>query len=154
MTAPFPAVAVPATRKHTTVADVMTPQVIHCAPETPLRNVARLMADNHVHAVYVFDYGIEDDEAAQMWGLVSDLDFVAALPVIEERTAGDSAVTPLVTVSLDERLDRAAQLMTESANAHLAVIDPRTARPVGVLSTLDIARAVAEGEADDVGDGH
>ena len=76
---------------------------------------------------------------------VSDLDLIAALPVIGERTAGNSAVTPLLTVSLNERLDRAAQVMTESGNAHLAVIDPQTGRPAGVLSTLDVARALAEG---------
>jgi len=140
----FEQVATPAAADFATVADVMTPGMIHCAPETPLRNVARLMAENHVHAVYVFDYGVEDDEAMQMWGLVSDLDLVAALPVIDERTAGNSAVTPLVTVSLDERLDRAAQLMAESANAHLGVIDPTTGRPAGVLSTLDVARAIAK----------
>jgi CBS domain-containing protein len=134
--------------EHATVADVMTPRVIHCAPETPLRNVARLMAENNVHAVYVFDYGAEDDEAWQMWGLVSDLDLIAALPVIDERTAGNSAVTPLVTVSLNERLDRAAQLMAETANAHLGVIDPATGRPAGVLSTLDIARAIANAGSD------
>jgi CBS domain-containing protein len=121
----------------------MTPSVVRCPPETPLRSVARLMAENHVHAVYVFDYGFEDDEAVQMWGLVSDFDLVAALPVIDERTAGNSAVTPLVTVSLDESLERAAQLMTETANAHLAVVDPATGRPAGVVSTLDIARAIA-----------
>lgn len=145
MTAAFARTTRPAATQSATVAEVMTPGVIHCAPETPLRNVARLMIENHVHAVYVFDYGFEDDEAAQMWGLVSDLDLVAALPVIDERTAGNSAVTPLVTVSLYERLDRAAQLMAESANAHLGVIDPRTGRPAGVLSTLDIARVVAAG---------
>jgi CBS domain-containing protein len=121
----------------------MSPGVIHCTPETPLRNVARLMADRHVHAVYVFDYGFEDDETVELWGLVSDLDLIAALPVIDERTAGNSAITPLVAVSLDEELSRAAQLMAETANAHLAVIDPLTGRPAGVLSTLDIARALA-----------
>lgn len=121
----------------------MSPRVIHCPPETPLRNVARMMAENNVHAVYVFDYGVEDDEAVRIWGLVSDLDLIAALPVIDERTAGNSAITPLITVSIDERLDRAAQLMAETANAHLAVIDPVTRRPAGVLSTLDIARAIA-----------
>jgi CBS domain-containing protein len=126
-----------------TVADVMTPGMIHCGPETPLREVAAMMARNHVHAVFVFDYGFEDDETTELWGLVSDLDLVAALPVVDERTAGNSAVTPLLTVSLDERLDRAAQLMSESGNAHLGVVDSRTGRPAGVISTLDVARAVA-----------
>lgn len=125
-----------------TVADVMTTGIIHCTPETPLCAVASLMAENRVHAVFVFDYGLEDDETVELWGLVTDLDLVAALPVIDERTAGDTAVTPLLTVSLDERLGRAAQLISESGNTHLCVVDSRTGRPTGVLSTLDVARAV------------
>jgi CBS-domain-containing membrane protein len=121
----------------------MSPTVIHCTPDTPLPGVARLMALHAIHGVYVFDYGAEDDEAMRLWGLVTDLDLVAAWPVIEDRTAGDSAVTPLVTVSPDDPLGRAAQLMAETASTHLAVIDPQTRRPVGVLSTLDIARVIA-----------
>jgi CBS domain-containing protein len=98
-----------------------------------------------VHAVYVFDYGFEDDETSQLWGLVSDIDLVAAARAdIDERTAGDSAVTPLVSVRSDESLDRAAQLMAENGVSHLAVIDPTTRRPVAVLSSLDIACVVAE----------
>ena len=126
-----------------TVADAMSPTVVHCTPDTPLRGVARLMETHSIHAVYVFDYGVEDDEAMRLWGLVTDLDLVAAWPVIENRTAGDSAVTPLVTVSCDDALGRAAQLMAETASTHLAVLDPVSRRPVGVLSTLDVARVIA-----------
>ncbi len=126
-----------------TVADAMSAGVIHCAPEAPLRSVARLMTTHNVHAVHVFDYGQEDDESVELWGLVSDLDLVAACPVLDERAAGSSAVTPLVTVSLLEPLTRAAELMVAKGTAHLAVLDPATRRPVGVLSTLDIARIVA-----------
>jgi hypothetical protein len=50
------------------VADAMTAGLISCAPETPLRAVAALMTRNRVHAVYVFDYGHEDDETTQFWG--------------------------------------------------------------------------------------
>ena len=71
---------------------------------------------------------------------MTDLDLVAAWPVIEARTAGDSAVTPLVTASSDDPLGQAAQLMAETASTHLAVIDSMTHRPVGVLSTMDVAR--------------
>jgi CBS domain-containing protein len=71
---------------------------------------------------------------------VSDLDIVAAARKIDERTAGESAVTPLVTVSSDDQLEWAAQVMAERGVSHLAVLDPRSRRPVGVLSTLDVAR--------------
>lgn len=129
-----------------TVRDEMTTGVISCSPETPLRNVAGLMAAHHVHGIFVFDYGREDDETVELWGLVSDLDVIAASSgAIDERTAGDSAVTPLVTVTSDTPLERAAQLMAEHSTSHLAVLDPSTHRPAGVLSTLDIARTLAAG---------
>jgi CBS domain-containing protein len=138
---------VPAAHDDAKVADAMSEGVIRCAPQTPLRNVARLMSSHNIHAVYVFDYGTEDDESAEIWGLVSDLDIVAAWPVIDERTAGNSTVTPLVTVAVDQPLAQAAQLMAEKNSTHLAVIDPATGRPVGVLSTLDVARVIAAGMA-------
>jgi CBS domain-containing protein len=128
-----------------TVADVMTEGLISCAPATPLRSVARLMATHRVHSVFVFDYGQEDDETTELWGLVSDLDLVAAAWAdVDEQTAGESAVTPLVFVARDDNLRHAAQLMAESGVSHLAVVDPATERPVGVISTLDIARAIAD----------
>ncbi len=128
------------------VADAMTNGVISCSPDTPLRMVARIMAERRVHAVYVFDYGDEDDETVQLWGLVTDLDVVAAaVDYLDARTAGESAVTPLVVVHSDDELDHAAALMAENDASHLAVLDPATDRPVGVLSTLDIARVVSVG---------
>jgi CBS domain-containing protein len=126
------------------VLDAMSTGIISSAPETPLRNVARLMSNHRVHGVFVFDYGREDDETTELWGLVSDLDVVAAARGdIDARTARDSAVTPLVTVTTDAPLERAARLLAESGASHLAVLDPSTHRPVGVLSTLDIVRALA-----------
>ena len=127
-----------------TVADVMTEGLITCEPSAPLRAVARLMADHHVHSVFVFDYGEEDDETAELWGIVSDLDLAAAAWAdVDTQTAGESAVTPLVSVLRTDDLRHAAQLMAESGVSHLAVVDPISGRPVGVVSTLDIARAVA-----------
>ena len=68
---------------HARVADAMSHGVIHCAPETPLRTVARMMATYGVHAVYVFD------DADELLGLVSDLDLAAAACCdIDRRTAG------------------------------------------------------------------
>jgi CBS domain-containing protein len=122
------------------VADAMTLGIVTCAPDTPLREVAALMARHNVHAIYVYD---QVGASAEEWALVSDLDLVAAWPVLDDRTAGNSAVTPLVSIGAGDTLERAAQLMMETGNTHLAVIERMTGRPVGVLSTLDIARAVA-----------
>lgn len=117
------------------VRDAMTPGVISCAPETSLRTVARMMATYRVHAVVVFD----DAD----WRIVSDLDLVASASASDDRTAGSVSATPLVTVTPDETLERAAQLMAEHECAHLIVRELGADRPLGVLSTLDVARALA-----------
>ncbi|HEY2542802.1 MAG TPA: CBS domain-containing protein [Gaiellaceae bacterium] len=136
--------ALPAPFESATVEDAMSPGVISCPPETPLRVVARMMATFNVHSVFVFEHRNEDDEDAQLWGIVSDLDLVAAARLdVDERTAGGSAVTPIVAVRTDARLAHAADLMAQHGVAHLAVVEPASGRPIGVISTLDIARAIA-----------
>jgi CBS domain-containing protein len=130
------------------VADVMHPGVMSCPPDTDLVTVARMMAAHHIHAIVVG--GIETTRRGERltWGLLSDLDLVAAtmpeLPADAE--AADYASTELVGVAADEPLERAAQLMVEHQLAHLLVLGP-SGSPVGVVSTLDIAGAIAWGEA-------
>jgi CBS domain-containing protein len=121
------------------VEHAMNPGVIACARETPLSDVARMMAEHSVHAIVVVDGG-----ERELWGVVSDLDLAAAAGVrdLREQTAGASAATPVLMVPPQESLRRAAQLMTEHAIAHLVVVDPGSGRPVGVLSTLDVARVL------------
>jgi CBS domain-containing protein len=134
----------PTILERTKVADAMTAELITCPPDTPLRLVARLMVQHGVHSVVVFDYGREDDESPEIWGIVSDLDLVeAAWADLDEHTAGGSSTSPLVTVRGDDDLDHAAQLMVEHGVTHLAVLDRASQRPIGVLSTLDVARIIA-----------
>jgi CBS domain-containing protein len=101
------------------------------------------MTRERVHCVVV-ESG--SGEGGDPWGVVSDLDLVAAATVrdLEEQTAGGSAATPLVMVSPGEGLGRAAQLMTEHATSHLLVVDADAQQPIGVLSTIDIAAALTE----------
>jgi CBS domain-containing protein len=99
------------------------------------------MSTYGVHCVVVFGH-----EEYAPWGVVSDLDLVRAAGSedVDFPTAGTTAATPLVFVGPDERLERASQLMADHETTHLVVIDPATRRPLGVLSTLDVARAIAE----------
>jgi CBS domain-containing protein len=128
-----------------TVGDVMTHGVISCPPETPLRVVARMMATHGVHAIFVFEY-MEEDVAPHLWAVVSDLDLVAATRLdLDTLTAGATAVTPLVSVAADSSIGEAGSLMAQYGIAHLAVTEPGSRRPIGVISTLDIARAIAAG---------
>src|SRR5438067_7085154 len=129
-----------------TVGDAMSRGVISCPPETPLRVVARVMATHGVHAIFVFEHTDEDDEARKLWAVVSDLDLVAATRLdLDTLTAGATAVTPLVAVPADTSIAEAGSLMAQYGIAHLAVTEPDFDRPIGVISTLDIARAIAAG---------
>jgi CBS domain-containing protein len=125
------------------VADAMHAGVFTCEREALLSDVAAQMARELVHCIVV-ESG--SGETGPPWGIVSDLDLVAAATVrdLDEQTAGGSAATPVVMVSPAETLERAAQLMTEHGTAHLIVVDPEQRLPIGVLSTLDIAGALAE----------
>lgn len=133
----------PATFESAAVGDVMSRGVISCPPETPLRVVARMMTTYGVHAIFVFENS-DDEEAPRLWAVVSDLDLVAATQLdLDTLTAGTTAVTPLVSVRADSSIGEAGSLMAQYGVAHLAVIEPGSRRPIGVISTLDIARAVA-----------
>lgn len=127
-----------------TIRDAMSSGVISCQPETPLRVVARMMATFGVHAIFVFEHA--DDDVPGLWAVVSDLDLVAATPLdLDKLTAGATAVTPLVSIDADRPIAEAGSLMAAYGIAHLAVTEPGSERPIGVISTLDIARAVAAG---------
>lgn len=132
---------------HATVAAAMHPGVITCPHGASLRTVARMMAAYRVHCVVVFDERDEDD-GRSFWGVVSDLDLAAGMAEnnLDERSAGQIAASPVVTVPSDETLDRAAQLMTEHGSAHLVVVEPGNGLPIGILSTLDLARFAADWE--------
>ena len=127
------------------VAEVMHRGVLTCPLETPLRTVARMMAIYRIHAVIVFGEEGDDVPGTGLWGVVSDLDLVqaAAAAEFEDRSARGTAVTPALTVAPEDTLERAAQLMSEHEVTHLVVVDRGAGRPVGVLSTLDLARTLA-----------
>src|SRR6266511_4262197 len=114
------------------VVDAMRIGVFSCPADASLREVARMMVSYHIHCVVVTDLN------GGPWGVVSDLDLAqAAGPDAEERTAGEVAATEVVTVTPDETIERAAQLMSEHDTAHLVVVRPATGKPVGIVSTLD-----------------
>lgn len=128
-----------------TVAEAMHPGVLTCPLETSLRDVARMMALYRIHAVVAYGEDNDDVEGPGLWGVVSDLDLVrAAVPGrLEDLSARGTAVTPAVTIGSDDTLQHAAQLMSEHDVTHLIVVDPGAKTPLGVLSTLDLARALA-----------
>jgi CBS domain-containing protein len=117
-----------------TVLNAMQLGVIDCPPDADVVTLARTMADNKIHCVVV---------SGAPWGIVSDLDLMASLRPGVTATAGELAASDVVVVDPSDTLEHAAQLMSEHDTAHLVVASPDTGRPVGILSTLDIARWAA-----------
>ena len=138
----FAALSSPEVGPRTRVADAMHWGLVSCPADASLETVAALMNDERVHCIVVMQ---DSSDAVSLWGVVSDLDLIAAASVrrLAEQTAGGTAMTPAVTIAPSESLERAAQLMTKYAVAHLVVVDPVDRRPVGVVSTLDLAAALA-----------
>ena len=84
-----------------------------------------------------------EDEAA-LWGVISDMDLLHAARVgIATLTARELAATEPVTIAPAASLDEAVRAMEEHDVSHLVVVD--ASRPVGVLSTLDVAGVLAWG---------
>lgn len=128
-----------------TVLNAMQLGLIECPPEAELGAVARLMAENRIHCVIVSGIERHDRRGEPVdWGIVSDLDLMAGVRAeLAAPTAGELAASDVVIVDPGDTLERAAQLMCEHETSHLVVVSPTTGRPVGIVSTLDVARALA-----------
>ena len=134
------------TLEHATVADAMHPGILSCEPDATVTEVAQLMATHHVHCVAVVGISHEKPECF-VWGIISDLDLLAAgIQGEREATARDLARQPVITVSPGVPLREAGQAMLTHHVSHLVVTDAEAGRPVGILSTLDVAGVLAWGE--------
>ena len=123
---------------HYTVLNALQLDLIVCPADADVRTIARTMAEHRVHCVLVRSIELDG------WGIVSDLDLMAAMrPGLADATASRLAATDPLNVEPADTLQHAAQLMAEHQTAHAVVVDPATGEPVGILSTLDVARWAA-----------
>jgi CBS domain-containing protein len=128
-----------------TVRDAMQLGLFHCPPDADLRTLAHTMAERSIHCVVVGGVRRTEHGGERLtYGIASDLDLMRGLSEpAGARIASDVATTELVAVMPDEPLEAAARLMAEHGTAHLIVASPQTGLPVGIVSTLDIARVAA-----------
>jgi CBS domain-containing protein len=127
------------------VRDAMSAPIRACPPDLPLVRAAEVMAAERIHCLAVVRPPARFGEAHV--GIVTDLDLVAALSLgLEDHTVADVAAAPAFTIPSDARLPEAAGLLHDLGTHHLVVVEPATGRPLGVLSTLDLLRALAWGQ--------
>jgi CBS domain-containing protein len=120
------------------VRDAVRSPPVTCPPDTPMDEVADLMAAHRIDAVVVSGLG-----GVEPWGVVTDRNLLAVASDATARLAGSCATGRLLTIAPDEPLEAAVRLMRSHRVSHLMVIDPDSGSPIGVLATLDIARVVA-----------
>lgn len=133
--------------EHARVTDAMRPGVFSCAAETPIRTVAQMMAQHHIHSVVITEIGAEEG-SGRAWGIISDVDVLRAVEagVIDE-SAGSIAATEFLTIGPEQPLADAVRSMADHEVTHLVVCDQGPGQPLGVISTLDVAGVIAWGEA-------
>ena len=136
----------PAVRRGAKVRDVMHQGVISCRPDTPIEEVARLMAEKGISAVVVVN------EAGFATGIVSLTDlanagFVAPNLEFKGLAAKHIMTSPVIATSPDQPLADAMKLLRDKRIHRLVVVrdgDENHLRPVGILSVTDLVRSLGE----------
>ena len=125
-------------RPDLTIADVMHGDLVAVETGTPLDEAAAAMADEEVGSLLVTEMG-------QLVGIVTEHDLVGAL---WDRV--DMAATPVNDIMTEnpycadpgDPLDVAIERMVSYGIGHMPIVE--AGRPIGIVSTRDILRAVAE----------
>lgn len=135
------------------VEHLMSRDVVTVSPETPLKEVAKILGDRRISGLPVCD------GEGRVVGVVSETDIVrreqglpprrstvlewlsgrAETPRRAARTAGEAMTTPAVTIGAGRAVAEAARLMVEREVNRLPVVD--RGELVGILTRADLVRA-------------
>lgn len=129
----------------TQIRDLMTENPSSCERGTPVAEAAKVMARENVGSVPVVVGG-------RLVGVVTDRDLVVRL-LAEGRdpqstTVGEIASSEPVTLSPDDGLDQALQLLARHQVRRLPVVEGE--RLVGIVAQADIARHADEVQTGEV----
>ncbi len=124
------------------VSDVMHPGVMTCHSGSTLHDVARTMATHGVHSVAI--WGDEGEDSIGFQGMISALDLLSA--VMRGESPASSALVAarkeVHTVRASAPLSDGARLMVDEKASHVIVLADDRDLIVGVLSALDVNRAL------------
>jgi signal-transduction protein with cAMP-binding, CBS, and nucleotidyltransferase domain len=120
------------------------PRAIHAiAPEQPVLEAIRMMADKYVGALLVM-------RGEELLGIVSERDYARKV-ILKGKSSADTRVSeimsaPVLSVAPGDSAHRCMRMMTEQRIRHLAVVEG--SRVVGVLSIGDLVKAVIDEQAE------
>ena len=117
------------------VRHVMSDALLTCKPETPARDVARIMTAHAIHAVPIeSEY---DDRPLQVVTAYELAQVASSAARLDDVRASDVAVEAVIA-NPDEPVPTAAARMLAGHASHLFVVDPDTGQLIGVVSVADI----------------
>ena len=128
----------------TLVRDLMHPGVVRCNPEFSLGQVSNLLAEHHVHSLFIFN-----DEKLPI-GVITDYDVMAgewlsgdpeSLAVMRGMTARELMSSPVELIDVGTPASEAANRMRADNIRRLLVIE--NDQPVGVISVSDFLADIA-----------
>lgn len=122
------------------LSSLMTPNPTVCTPDTPLREVAQMMARNDCGLIPV----VESTQSNKPVGVVTDRD-IAVRIVAEGRDTGsarasDAMTSSVTTVREDGSLEDACALMEQKQIRRIVVVD-NGGKVSGIMAQADVARS-------------
>jgi CBS domain-containing protein len=125
-------------RSHLRCRDIMTVKVKAAAPDTPIREIARIMRDDDVGAVPI----VSGD--GKLAGIVTDRDLVVSGLTTDkgdtELTAHDCMSKDVYTAKLNDRVVDALEEMGDHQVRRIPIVDNKD-RLIGIVSLSDVAHA-------------
>ena len=127
------------------VKDLMHPGVIMCKPDATLGQVAILLDQHKVHALFV------TDRDGRIMGVISDFDLMAgewlssdpeSLNTMRKLTASDLMTKPVNTIDANIPLPEAADLFMQKIVGRFLVLS--NGKPVGTISLSDFVAGLSE----------
>jgi CBS domain-containing protein len=119
-------------------SDVMVKEVITVTESMPLKDVARMFIEKKITGAPVVN------AKGELVGVISETDIIRKTTSIgawSPSTVGQIMTKPAITVSPDETLQRVCEMMY-NRRIHRVVV-AEGARIKGILTTMDILRAIA-----------
>ena len=113
--------------------------------EDPVRTAIQIMADHHCGALPVM-------RGPELAGIISERDYARKV-VLMGRNSAETPVwqimsSPVITVSLEDRVRHCMELMTAKRIRHLPVVESGTL--LGMISIGDCVRAVIESQQKEI----
>lgn len=126
------------------VKDLMHNGVITCKPDATLGQVATLLDQHQVHALFV------TDRDGRIAGVISDFDLMAgewlssdseSLSVMKKLTASDLMTQPVAVIEASAPLTKAAELFVQQQVGRFLVLDE--GKPAGTFSLSDFVASLS-----------